>query len=119
MQSKAIAKFVRYAPRKVNQVLTLIRNKPVAEALEILRFVPKKSSELIASTIRSAAANAGDVAGSNPKLMVEQVWVGQGPVLKRTRAYAMGRGFMYKRKTCHLTVILSDTGKPRKKGKKQ
>lgn len=113
MQSIAKAHFVRFAPQKVNQVLTLVRKKPVVEALKILQFTPKKSSSLITNVIKSAVANAGNKVQNTGDIrwVVDQAWVGQGPVLKRTRAYAMGRGFMYKRKTCHLTVILSDSSK--------
>jgi large subunit ribosomal protein L22 len=113
MQATAHSNFVRYAPRKVNQVLKLVRNKPVLDALKLLRFIPKKPSLLIAKTIKSAAANAGDGEGKNLNLIVQSAWVGQGPVLKRMRAYAMGRGSTYKRKTCHLTVVVTDG---RKKG---
>ena len=59
-------------------------------------------------TIKSAAANAGDLKGVNPNLFVASAWVGAGPVLKRMRAHAMGRGATYKRKTCHLTIVVSD-----------
>ncbi|MBI1979229.1 MAG: 50S ribosomal protein L22 [Elusimicrobia bacterium] len=110
MESIAHSNYVRYAPRKVNQVLTLVRRKKVSEALKILRFLPKKASLLVAKTIKSAASNAGDRELKNPNLQVQEAWVGQGPVLKRMRAYAMGRGSTYKRKTCHLTVVVSDNG---------
>lgn len=108
MDAVAKVHFARFAPRKVNQILGLVRRKPVTEALKILRFVPRSPATMIAKTIKSAAANAGDLEGKNPKLVVESAWVGQGPVLKRMRAHAMGRGATYKRKTCHLTVIVSD-----------
>ncbi len=108
MKASSQSRYARYAPRKVNQILTLVRQKPVAEALKILRFVPKKGALLIAKTILSAAANAGDSDLKNPDLKVTEAWVGQGPTLKRMRPYAMGRGSTYKRKTCHLTVVVSD-----------
>jgi large subunit ribosomal protein L22 len=108
MQATAKSHFARFAPRKVNQVLELVRNKPVSEAMKMLRFTPKQSAVLVAKTIKSAASNAGDRELKNPNLIVTSAWVGQGPILKRMRAYAMGRGSMYKRKTCHLTVIVSD-----------
>ncbi len=110
MEATAKVRFGRFAPRKVNQVLGLIRKKQVAEAIKVLRFVAKRPAIMIAKTIKSAAANAGDVEMKNPKLIVASAWVGEGPVLKRMRAYAMGRGSLYKRKTCHLTVIVSDEG---------
>lgn len=114
MQSISHSNFVRYAPRKVNRVLELVRKKSVIEALRILRVAPQKPALLIAKTIKSAAANAGDQQAANPNLYVESAWVGQGPVLKRMRAYAMGRGSTYKRKTCHLTVVIAENQKKSK-----
>src|SRR5258705_4806057 len=108
MEALAREKFARYAPRKVNQVLSLVRKKPVPEALQILRFVTKSCTTMIGKTIKSAAANAGDTKALNPNLIVSSAWVGVGPVMKRMRAHAMGRGATYKRKTCHLTVVVSD-----------
>ena len=108
MEALAKEKFTRFAPRKVNQVLSLVRKKSVPQALQLLRFVPKSCNTMIGKTIKSAAANAGDLKGTNPGLFVASAWVGVGPVLKRMRAHAMGRGATYKRKTCHLTVVVSD-----------
>lgn len=108
MEATARVKFARFAPRKVNQVLSLVRRKSVPGALTLLRFVPKSCATLVGKTIKNAAANAGDPQAKNPRLFVSSAWVGQGPVLKRMRAYAMGRGSMYKRKTCHITVVVSD-----------
>ncbi len=108
MKASSQARFVRYAPRKVNLILTLVRNKSVVEALKILSFVPKNGAVLIAKTILSAASNAGDAELKNPGLKVTQAWIGQGPTLKRMRPYAMGKGSTYKRKTCHLTVVVAD-----------
>lgn len=115
MQALAKEKFVRFAPRKVNQVLSLVRKKPVPEALNMLRFVTKSCTTMVGKTIKSAAANAGDPTGQNPNLIVSEAWVGSGPVMKRMRAHAMGRGSQYKRKTCHLTVVVSDAASKRKK----
>ena len=111
MEATSTARFARFSPRKVNQVLELVRKKPVTDALKILRFLPKSSAILVAKTIKSAAFNAGEDQARNPKLFVSSAWVGQGPVLKRMRAHAMGRGATYKRKTCHLTVVVSDGSK--------
>ncbi len=118
MEARAIAKFVRYAPRKVNQVLTVIRNQRVEKAFEILSFLPKNSTELVEKVLKSAVANSGrlnDFSG----LKVKEAWVGQGPTLKRMRPGPMGRGLPYKRKTAHLTIIVTDEGVvPEKKKKK-
>lgn len=108
MEAIAHARYIRFAPRKVNQVLTLVRNKNVVSALNLLRFIQKRCATVVGKTIKSAASNAGDPQLKNLRLMVSKAWVGQGPVLKRMRAHAMGRGATYKRKTCHLTVVVSD-----------
>ena len=118
MQAKAIAKFVRYAPRKVNQVLTVIRNQDVEKAFEILSFLPKNSTELVEKVLKSAVANAGKLKDFSG-LKIKECWVGQGPTLKRMRPGPMGRGMPYKRKTSHLTIIVTDEGVVAKKSKKK
>lgn len=118
MEARAIARFVRYAPRKVNQVLTVIRNQRVDKAFEILSFLPKNATELVEKVLKSAVANAGklnDFSG----LKVKEAWVGQGPTLKRMRPGPMGRGLPYKRKTSHLTIIVTDEGVVAEKKKKK
>lgn len=118
MQAKAIAKFVRYAPRKVNQVLTVIRNQNVEKAFEILSFLPKNSTELVEKVLKSAVANTGKLKDYSG-LKIKECWVGQGPTLKRMRPGPMGRGMPYKRKTSHLTIIVTDEGVVAKKSKKR
>lgn len=107
MEAFAKTNFARFAPRKVNQVLSLIRKKPVEKAFEILSFTSKASSDLISNTLRSAVANSGHLKNMS-HLSVKEAWVGQGPVLKRMRPGPMGRGMPYKRKMCHLTVVVTD-----------
>ena len=58
MESKAVAKYVRIAPRKVRVVMDLIRGKNVAEAFAILKFTPKAGAEVVEKVLRSAVANA-------------------------------------------------------------
>ncbi len=118
MEARAIARFVRYAPRKVNQVLTVIRNERVPKAFEILSFLPKNATELVEKVLKSAVANSGklnDFSG----LKVKEAWVGQGPTLKRMRPGPQGRGLPYKRKTSHLTIIVTDEGVAPEKRKKK
>ena len=118
MQAKAIAKFVRYAPRKVEQVLTVIRNKKVEKAFENLAFLPKAATTLVEKVLKSAVANAGKLKDYSG-LKVKECWVGQGPTLKRMRPGPMGRGLPYKRKTTHLTIIVTDEGVAPEKRKKK
>ncbi|MBO7431331.1 MAG: 50S ribosomal protein L22 [Elusimicrobia bacterium] len=118
MEARAIARFVRYAPRKVNQVLTVIRNQRVDKAFEILSFLPKNATELVEKVLKSAVANAGKLKDLS-SIKIKEAWVGQGPTLKRMRPGPMGRGLGYKRKTSHLTIIVTDEGVVPAKRKKK
>ena len=118
MEARAIARFVRYAPRKVNQVLTVIRNQRVDKAFEILSFLPKNATERVEKVLKSAVANAGKLKDLS-SIKVKEAWVGQGPTLKRMRPGPMGRGLGYKRKTSHLTIIVTDEGVVPAKRKKK
>jgi large subunit ribosomal protein L22 len=107
MQSKATAKFVRCSPRKVNQVLMLVRGKKVEKAIEILSFVPKFAGVFIKNVLKSAASNAGTFRDSS-SLRVKEAWVGCGPILKRMRPGPRGRSMPIKKRTTHLTIIVTD-----------
>jgi large subunit ribosomal protein L22 len=107
MEAKATAKFVRYTPRKVNQVLALIRNKRVGKAFEILSFLPKAAAQLVEKVLKSATANAGKF-GDYSDLKVKEAWVGSGSILKRIRARSKGRSVPIKKRMAHLTIIVTD-----------
>lgn len=107
MKAIARARYVRISPRKVDQLLMLIRRKSVGRALATLRLITKSSRPLVEKVLLSALANAGKQA--NPDVwFVDQAWVGYGPTLKRMRAHAMGRGATIRHHTAHMTIILSD-----------
>jgi large subunit ribosomal protein L22 len=107
MQAVAHAQFARYSYRKVNQVLGLIRGKSVAEAMGMLPWIPRVSRVLVAKTLKSAFANAGK--GANPEaLKVAEAFANHGPALKRVMPKAMGSRAIFKRKTCHITIVVSD-----------
>ena len=107
MEAVAHARYARYSPKKVAQVLNLIRNKRVDKAFAILQFTPKSASEIVMKTLKSALSNAGGL--KTPyKFYVKECWVNKGPYLKRIRPRAFGRADIYTRKTCHLTIIVSD-----------
>jgi large subunit ribosomal protein L22 len=107
MQAMARASYVRISPRRVDQLFMLVRGKSVSRALATLRLVTKGSRPLVEKLILSALANAGKQA-SPDTWHIHQAWVGYGPVMKRMRAHAMGRGATIRHPTAHLTVILSD-----------
>ncbi len=107
MQAIAKARYVRISPRKVDQILMLVRGKTVARALSTLRLVTKGARPLVEKILISALANAGKQANADV-WHVEQAWVGYGPTMKRMRAHAMGRGATIRHHSAHVTVVLSD-----------
>ena len=113
MEAIAKAKFQRYSPRKVGQVLGLIRGKSVAKAYSLLPTIPRSAGIMVFKTLKSAFSNSG---GQDPNaIFIKEAWVDNGPVLKRIRPMAMGARAIYKRKTCHVTIRLSDQVPPKKK----
>ncbi len=110
MQGKAIARFARVGHRKVEQILDLIQGKRVSDAYNILKFTKKSATPVVEKTLKSAVANIGKLVDGN-KIYVKESYVGQGPVLKRLRPMAMGRGAIYRRKTCHVTIVVGDGNK--------
>lgn len=115
MNSSAHARYVRVSPRKVDQVLMLVRGKSVAQAMTTLRLLTKGARPLVEKTLQSAFANTGRQ--QNPESWyIAQAWVGAGPQLKRMRAHAMGRGATIRHRTTHLSIVLSDQKPSRRKG---
>ncbi|PTQ51244.1 MAG: LSU ribosomal protein L22p (L17e) [Brockia lithotrophica] len=112
--ARAIARHVRIAPRKLRLVADLVRGKQALHALAILRFTPKRGAKIVEKTIRSAMANAENNHEMDvEKLYVKEIYVDEGPRLKRWRARAMGRAARIIKRTSHLTVVLAEReGKP-------
>ncbi|MGD1850446.1 MAG: 50S ribosomal protein L22 [Cyanophyceae cyanobacterium] len=105
---KATARYVRMSPRKVRRVLNQIRGRTYAEALVILEFMPYRACEPVRKVLRSAAANAENNEGLDPRsLVVSTAFADQGPSLKRFRPRAQGRAYQIRKPTCHITVAVS------------
>ncbi len=108
-EARAKATFVRIAPRKVQIVLDLIRNKPANEAMAILKYTPKAACEPLAKLLKSAMANAENNYNMDvDRLYVAECSVSQGPTLKRIRPRAHGRAFRINKKTSHITLVLKE-----------
>ncbi|MEN3013297.1 MAG: 50S ribosomal protein L22 [Endomicrobiia bacterium] len=107
MEGIAHARYIRYSPRKIAQVLKLVRGKKVSDAFRILDNVKKSCSLEIKKTIKSALSNAGALK-SPEKFYVKTCYVTKGPFLKRIMPKAFGRAALFTRKTSHLTIIVSD-----------
>ncbi len=109
MESKAVARYIRIAPRKVRLVVDLIRGKQVGEALAILKHTPKAASPVVEKLLKSAIANAEHNYELDPNnLVVGKIFVDQGPTLKRFRPRAMGRASRIHKRTSHITVVLNE-----------
>jgi len=107
VESKAVAKYVRIAPRKVRVVMDLIRGKNVAEAFAILKFTPKAGADVVEKVLRSAVANAENNFDMDvDKLYVKTAFVDQGPTLKRIHPRSRGQAFKILKRTSHVTVIV-------------
>ena len=109
MESKAVAKYVRIAPRKVRVVMDLIRGKNVAEAFAILKFTPKAGADVVEKVLKSAVANAENNFDMDvDKLYVKTAFVDQGPTLKRIHPRSRGQAFKILKRTSHAPVIVDE-----------
>ena len=109
MEATAKVTYVRIAPRKVQIVLDLIRNKPVDEARAILKHTPKAACEPLAKLLDSAVANAENNNNMDvTRLYVAKCFVCQGPTLKRIRPKDHGRAYRINKKTSHITMVLKE-----------
>jgi large subunit ribosomal protein L22 len=120
MEAICRAKFQRYGPRKVNQVCEQIRGKSVNSAQAVLPSAQRAAVLLVEKTLRSAAANLAIKLGKPVDLgsiYVKSAWVGHGPMqqMKRVKPAPQGRAMMFKRKVCHLTIVVSDDKKDSRK----
>lgn len=109
MQAKAIARYVRISPRKVRQVVDLIRGKQVKDAFAILQFTPNGATEPVAKVLKSAVANAEhNLEMDADELFVAEIFVDQGPTLKRIKPRAMGRADQIRKRSSHITVVVGE-----------
>ncbi len=109
METKAVARYIWIAPRKVRLVAALVRGKRVNDALAILRFAPQGAAQPVSKVVRSAQANAEHNHNLDAdELFIKAICIDEGPVLKRFRARARGRADVRRRRTCHITVVVAD-----------
>ncbi|MDH3309874.1 MAG: 50S ribosomal protein L22 [Gammaproteobacteria bacterium] len=121
MQATAILKYVRVSAQKGRLVADQIRGLPVARALEVLQFSPKKAAGHVRKVLESAIANAEHNEGADvDELKVATIQVDGGPTMRRFHSRAKGRGVRILKRTSHITVIVSDEKKkPTRTAKKE
>ncbi len=109
MEAKALLKHIRISPSKVRIVADLVRGKPVKDALAILKYTPKRASRHLELVISSAAANAENNLGlDKDALLVSEIYVDEGPTLKRFHPRQRGQAFAILKKTSHVTVVVRE-----------
>lgn len=111
MEAKATHKYIGSSPRKMRLVVDLIRGKSVDEAIEILHFNPKHASKDAEKVLRSAVSNLfnknEDEHYETSDLIVKEVFVNQGPTLKRISPAPMGRAYRVRKRSNHLTIVVA------------
>lgn len=108
MEVKAIAKYKRISPLKVRLVVDQVKGKPIEFGLNSLSFMPQKAAGILEKVVRSAVANAEEKGMDVDDLYIKNIVVDQGPMLKRFRARARGRGTRILKRTSHITVVLAE-----------
>ena len=107
--ASATLKYARISSRKVKIVADLIRGKNAEDALAIVKFTPKASSEIIEKLLKSAMANAENNHGMNvSNLYVAEIYANQGPTLRRIRPAAKGSAVRIRKRTSHITIVLKE-----------
>ena len=108
-EARATLSYARISARKVKIVADLIRGKKVDEALAIVKFTPKASSEILEKLLESAIANAENNNGMKAEnLYVAECYANKGPTMKRVRPRAQGRAYRIEKRTSHITVVLNE-----------
>ena len=125
VESIAKLKGIRVTPQKARRVIEMVRGKQVEEALAILKFAPQGASEPVRKLVASAVANARVTADKEnlpldeSELVIDKIFVDEGPTMKRFQPRAQGRAFQILKRTSHITVVLSTPEAPTSKAGKK
>ena len=109
MQVQAYTKYARMSPRKVREITQAIQGRNAAEAVEVLRFIPRKSARLVSKTLQSAIANAENNHNLDvDRLVVAEAYVGKSLTMKRWRPRARGRIGRIIKPFSRITVVVRE-----------
>ncbi|MCD6359008.1 MAG: 50S ribosomal protein L22 [Dehalococcoidia bacterium] len=111
MLVKAVSKGVKMSSRKVRRVADMVRGKRVDEALAILEFTVSPASVAVAKVIKSAVANADvnfHLSSSPSDIVITNILVDEGPMIKRIRPRARGRAGSILKRSSHITVLVEE-----------
>jgi large subunit ribosomal protein L22 len=107
---KAVAKFVLISPKKVRRVADNIRKKPYTEAIAVLENLPHKGAKLLGKVVQSAASNAlyQNKNLDEDMLYVREVYIDEGPRMKRLLPRARGRADILLKRMSHITAVVDE-----------
>jgi large subunit ribosomal protein L22 len=105
---RAMHRYARVSPRKARLVIDLIRGRHVNEAQDVLRFTPKRASELIQKVLKSAIANANEREADVRSLWVTEARIDQGPYMRRWRPKDRGRAHPILKRLSHIIVEVEE-----------
>ncbi len=109
METSATLKGAQLSAQKSRLIVDMVRLQPVEKALQILAFTEKKGARLVKKLLESAIANAEHNHGADvDELVVSAAYVNEGATLKRIKSRAKGRANRILKRTCHITLKVSD-----------
>lgn len=109
MEAKAIARYVRVSPFKLQRVARAIRGRPVREAEALLAYMPSRTAQVVAKALKSAVANAeNNLELDRHDLVVARAYVDKGPSVKRLQPRARGRADVITKRSSHVTVVVAE-----------
>ena len=109
MKSRAIGKRIRMSAQKVRRIADLVRGKAVADALDLLSFEAQQPAAVVKKVLESAIANAENNEGADvDELKVTEIFVNEGMTMKRIKPRAKGRADRILKRSCHISVTVSD-----------
>lgn len=112
MEAKAVEKYLRISPRKVKYIIDMVKDKKVEEAMDILTFAPRQAAGAVKKAIQSASANAmenfKEYKVGQEDLFIKEIFVTEGPTLKRFKPRARGKADRILKRTSHITVFVTD-----------
>jgi large subunit ribosomal protein L22 len=112
LEAKAVEKYLSMSPRKVKYIIDMVKDKKVEEAMDILTFTPRQAAEAVRKAIQSASANAmenfKEYKVHQEDLFIKEIFVTEGPTLKRFKPRARGKADRVLKRSSHITVFVTD-----------
>lgn len=105
--AKAVFRYIIMSPTKIRRIANLVRGKSLGEAEQTLATLPQRASQVVARTLKSAAANAeNNESADRESLFIREIYVDEGPRMRRYLPRARGRADLIRKRTAHLTIVV-------------